>query len=428
MKDNFFIFHNVVWPQLAGEVGPIYKAIVVCAGLQVHSHAGESGVVERAVAVRDVKENAKSNPYKSAYAIAESCLASAVAVPHQHPAQYLGRIGNRHRQQCRPRHPVDLAFELQNDHVPSQFDMSDINVGQQRHLLFFTARQLQLLSRARCWYVDGTFNVVKPPFTQLWSIHAFVRADQAIKQVPLAFVLMSSRRFADYRSVLTVVTEKIRSAGHQLAVECVVSDFEAAVWKAVDHVLPQADMRGCAFHWGQAVWRHIQALGYQTAYMNDEPFHSYCRQLLALPCLPSDEIDGMLTELEAEGTTDAQRQLCSYVRKTWVESTVWPPASWSVYQRRIRSNNDVEGWHRRLNTKAARGQLNMYLLLDLLASESRLVDIGLRILKESTVIRRERRSSRATTARLFKIWDRLVSRERTVRQTLRSAAHVMPTF
>ena len=90
-----------------------------------------------------------------------------------------------------------------------------------------------------------------------------------MKQVPLAFVLMSSRRSADYKAVLKVVMDNIRKAGHQLCVECVTCDFEAAVWKAVRSVLPTVEVQGCAFHWGQAVWKHIQQLGLQTAYHND---------------------------------------------------------------------------------------------------------------------------------------------------------------
>ena len=104
-------------------------------------------------------------------------------------------------------------------------------------------------------------------------------------------------------------------------------------------------------------------------------FNSYCRQLLALPYLPSDDIRNAFDELEGEATTDAQRQLCTYIRATWLESTVWSPSTWSVFGCSVRSNNDVEGWHRRLNAKAQHGQLNLYLLLSLLASEAAIVNV-----------------------------------------------------
>jgi len=54
-----------------------------------------------------------------------------------------------------------------------------------------------------------------------------------------------------------------------------------------------------------------------------------------------------------------------------------------VFKRSVRSNNDVEGWHRRLNQKASRGQLNMYLLLLLLlGTETELLKVQLTLLKE----------------------------------------------
>jgi len=156
--------------------------------------------------------------------------------------------------------------------------------------------------------------------------------------------------------------------------------------------------------------------------------YRYCRQLLALPCLPAQDIDAALGELEQRATTAAQQSLCNYVRSTWVESTMWPPATWSVFLRSVRSNNDVEGWHRRLNQRSSRGQLNLYLLLQLLGGESQLLETQLTLLKESAHIRRQRKSAHRVTARLFTLWDLLVAGERTAMQTLRAAAYLLPKF
>jgi len=82
-----------------------------------------------------------------------------------------------------------------------------------------------------------------------------------------------------------------------------------------------------------------------------------------------------------------------------------------VFKHSVRSNNDVEGWHRRLNQKASRGQLNMYLLLQLLGNETKLLKVQLTFLKESSHTRRQRESSRRVTSRLFADWVRLAAIE-----------------
>jgi len=123
----------------------------------------------------------KANPFSSAYTIAEIQMVASNRAPNQRWIQLLGCISSRHREQCRPHHPVDLQFELQMEHVLTQFTVADLMQGNLRHLLLYTDRQLQLLQHAHTWYVDGTFHMVHRPFVQLWSIHAFVRVDNAVK-------------------------------------------------------------------------------------------------------------------------------------------------------------------------------------------------------------------------------------------------------
>ena len=66
------------------------------------------------------------------------------------------------------------------------------------------------------------------------------------------FVLMSGKRRRDYKKVMK---EVLRVLPDDPAVEHLVIDFEAALWRAAEQVLPDVQRHGCAFHGTQAVWR-----------------------------------------------------------------------------------------------------------------------------------------------------------------------------
>ncbi|KAH3793759.1 hypothetical protein DPMN_147278 [Dreissena polymorpha] len=61
-------------------------------------------------------------------------------------------------------------------------------------VIFATSYQLNQLKEARRWFIDGTFKLVKPPFYQLSTMHAFVKKGDDTKQVPLVYVQMSRLR------------------------------------------------------------------------------------------------------------------------------------------------------------------------------------------------------------------------------------------
>jgi len=366
-----------------------------------------------------------ANMYQSAANITEQVMTEELAeksCPAVSSVINVARAANRYRHRLRPKHPSNLDFELQTEHVPDGFLQADIKIDGHRHLIFATDYMLQLLQRADTWYMDGTFKVVRSPFIQLFSIHAFVRTREVIKQIPLCFVLMSAKRKKDYKAVFNIIREKMFE---RPIVEDVVTDFEKSVWKAVEKCMPRVRHRGCVFHWTQAVWRRMQEVsGLRAQYRQYGDVYRALRLIFALPFLPPENISSafssMRTNLEELGFSE----LTDYIHKAWITSKRWSPRTWSIFNQSIRTNNDVEGWHNRLNRKAKTTPLNLYMLIQLLYNEAKMVVVNIRLISDKKIRSTQRKKVKTNAARIQRYWKEFSCGKRTVRELLLGCSHI----
>jgi len=67
------------------------------------------------------------------------------------------------------------------------------------------------------------------------------------------------------------------------------------------------------------------------------------------------------------------QSLVQYVDETWIQSQLWPAKSLTAFQSSVRTNNDVEGWHNRLNRQTRAGKLDLYQLAPILYKEATFV-------------------------------------------------------
>ena len=147
------------------------------------------------------------------------------------------------------------------------------------------------------------------------------------------------------------------------------------------------------FHWSRALLRHLRCDAVlQKEYQTDDMVRTICKLLFALPFLPPSDIRVAFEIIVHKLGLHSEKlsALCRYVKETWIESTVWPLERWSVYQRPIRTNNDCEGWHFRLNAKARKNSLPLYVIIRLLHREGTTVTWQMRMLSEGKVLRRRK--------------------------------------
>ena len=92
---------------------------------------------------------------------------------------------------------------------------------------------------------------------------------------------MLNKKEKDYSDLLSAIIEFGGGYEH-FSWQTVMLDFEIAMWKSFQSVLPNVKILGCNFHFTQAVYRKIQHLGLSSAYLKKGSTHKFCRCLMTL--------------------------------------------------------------------------------------------------------------------------------------------------
>jgi hypothetical protein len=100
-----------------------------------------------------------------------------------------------------------------------------------------------------------------------------------------------------------------------------------------------------------------------------------------------------------------------------------------VYNRSIRTNNDAEGWHRRINAKIRRHHLPFYQLVDFLYTEARLVTLQAQLVADDKLKRDQRAKYKKQQGKIFDLWDKYSAGDLDVKELLKemSKVHCPPT-
>lgn len=140
---------------------------------------------------------------------------------------------------------------------------------------------------------------------------------------------------------------------------------------------------------------------------------------MALPFLPAEHIAPAFNKLK-DMETEPVTALVEYINNTWIRSTVWPIETWTVYMQPTRTNNDVEGWHRRINKRSNDETKPFYLLVPKLYEEAALLPTQMKMVTEAKLTRQQRASTKLLQRKFFELWDQYSSSDLTASQLLRS--------
>lgn len=152
------------------------------------------------------------------------------------------------------------------------------------------------------------------------------------------------------------------------------------------------------------------------------------RYLLSLPMLPAAHMRPAFDTIAASVTDPRIQTLVQYVRTTWFDNRTWTVDDLSIFKCGVRTNNDVEGWHRRLNGKARHGHLQLYELIQLVRKEASIVQLQLVLLGEGKLKRYTRRRYADINDGLDELWQQYEAGQLSTTKLLRRCARLQLPF
>ncbi|KAL3697452.1 hypothetical protein R1sor_011528 [Riccia sorocarpa] len=172
-------------------------------------------------------------------------------------------------------------------------------------IVFGTSSDFDVLCNATHVYMDGTFDSCPELYRQLFTLHALFEE----QQVPLLYVLMSSKERVAYISLFRALKDHAVARGRQFSPQLILSDFESGLILAIR----------------------------------------------------AEFLKSIIRESASMG------RLLEYFQRQWFESI--PTNMWNVHGIQRRTDNNCEGWHSKFNNIVDRHHPNIFHLIERLRSE-----------------------------------------------------------
>ncbi|CAF4646427.1 unnamed protein product [Rotaria socialis] len=227
----------------------------------------------------------------------------------------------------------------------------------------------QLVAEKECYCLEALLNWKCCSIVQLFlwmeHFHCFFYVG-----FPCVFGILPDRKRITYQELFKILKDFAISINRKFEPTRILSDFESGLISAIANEFSAAVHNGCFFHYTQAIFRRIRALGLTTLYFQNSEIRSCCRKLMALALLPIDKIESSFHSLRVKSSTMVNQelhQLFLYFNHQWLVNV--PLKIWNVYGCHHRTNNNCEGFHNRLNQRIQKSHPNIWMFIKLLQTE-----------------------------------------------------------
>lgn len=293
--------------------------------------------------------------------------------------------------------------------------------GSQRKFIFGTKKNLDVLAACNEWFIDGTFDTVPKLFLQLFTIHG--KWEGIV--LPLVYTFLGDKSKESYRAVLG----ELKRLQPDLNPQRIMTDFEKSSILACQEVFPQAQIKGCLFHFRQCLSRHIQQCSLRLAYGEDAELAHNVKMLYALAFVPPNKVisafERLIRSPYYKENEERLSSLIEYFEKTWIglakrgsrgrAAAMFDIEMWnhyfSVLDDAPRTNNHVEGWHNRLTSRAQMNHSTLWKFLDLIISEQSVTDLTHEQSVAGYKIDNKRKKYKDTDARIKNIVEKYKNRK-----------------
>lgn len=407
---------------------------VVVASLHEHTHGPDSArcevlqvrqnITKRAVETEETPQQILGREMQN---LSEGASVQMVPIKH------LRRQVRRKRQVIHAPQPLpndratielpDVYKKLPNGENFLLFDsgVGDIN----RILIFGTAKTSSLLAQSPNWFMDGTFAIVPELFFQLYTVHALIAGDV----ISCLYCLLPNKSRETYQRLFI----EIKALTVNAKPATVMMDYEKAAMNAVAECYAGIDVQGCFYHLSQSIYRKVQALGFQERYQDDAEFAMSVRMVAALAFVPLADTVQVFEELQEFTEDDEMIQLLDYFEDNYIGrrrrrgrgNPLFVREVWSVHSRvqneLPRTNNSVEGWHRKMQAAVAAHHPNIWRFLTVLQREQSFLNVKISQQLGGHPVEPPRKKYRDCNARIMNIVNDFVNREHL--DYLRAIAH-----